>query len=72
MKHGAREATIEIEIQRETSGPNASRRNPVVSRLIKRDGNKSTFTVNGNAASGKAVLELARSFDIQIEMINMS
>ncbi|OOF93473.1 hypothetical protein ASPCADRAFT_173279 [Aspergillus carbonarius ITEM 5010] len=63
VKHGCREATIEIEL---AGGP-GSRRNPVVSRTIKRDGNKSTFAINGKQASRSQVLKLAQSFAIQID-----
>ncbi|PWY83459.1 P-loop containing nucleoside triphosphate hydrolase protein [Aspergillus heteromorphus CBS 117.55] len=63
VKHGCREAIIEIEL---AGGPRF-RRNPVVSRTIKRDGNKSTFTLNGKQASRNQVLKLAQSFAIQID-----
>ncbi|PYI25337.1 P-loop containing nucleoside triphosphate hydrolase protein [Aspergillus indologenus CBS 114.80] len=63
VKHGCREAIIEIEL----AGGKRFRRNPVVSRTIKRDGNKSTFTVNGKQASRQQVLKLAQSFAIQID-----
>ena len=39
----------------------------MVCRTIKREGNKSTFTVNGMAASRAQVLKLAQSFAIQID-----
>lgn len=35
--------------------------------MIKRDGNKSVFTLNGGPATGKAVQTLASSFNIQID-----
>ncbi|GMG43999.1 unnamed protein product [Aspergillus oryzae var. brunneus] len=63
VKHGCREATIEIEL---AGGPHF-RRNPVVTRTIKRDGNKSSFTINGKTASRTQVLKLAQSFSIQID-----
>ncbi|KAL2871502.1 DNA repair ATPase SMC5 [Aspergillus lucknowensis] len=63
VKHGCREATIEIEL---AGGPRFPR-NPVVSRTIKRDGNKSTFTLNGKPASRNQVLKLAQSFSIQVD-----
>ncbi|KAL2820050.1 P-loop containing nucleoside triphosphate hydrolase protein [Aspergillus granulosus] len=63
VKHGCREATIEIEL---AGGPKYSR-NPVVTRTIKRDGNKSTFTLNGKPASRNQVLKLAQSFAIQVD-----
>ncbi|KAL4917725.1 P-loop containing nucleoside triphosphate hydrolase protein [Aspergillus aurantiobrunneus] len=63
VKHGCREATIEIEL---AGGPKFPR-NPVVTRTIKREGNKSTFTLNGKPAGMKQVLRLAQSFAIQID-----
>lgn len=63
MKHGAREATIEIEL----CGPPKIGHNPVIQRLIKRDGNKSSFTLNGAPASKNDVLKLAQSFAIQVD-----
>ncbi|KAL4870394.1 hypothetical protein BDV12DRAFT_165889 [Aspergillus spectabilis] len=63
VKHGCREATIEIEL---AGGPNFPR-NPVVTRTIKKEGNKSTFTLNGKPASMKQVLKLAQSFAIQVD-----
>ncbi|PGG97940.1 hypothetical protein AJ80_09616 [Polytolypa hystricis UAMH7299] len=63
VKHGCREATIEIEL---ASG-GRYRRNPIISRTIVRDGNKSTFAVNGKPSTKTRVLELAKSFSIQID-----
>ncbi|KAL4898774.1 P-loop containing nucleoside triphosphate hydrolase protein [Aspergillus ambiguus] len=63
VKHGCREATIEIEL---AGGPRF-RRNPIISRTIKRDGNKSSFTLNGQTASRSQVLKLAQSFSIQVD-----
>jgi chromosome segregation ATPase len=63
VKHGCREATIEIEL----AGGRKLRRNPVICRTIKRDGNKSSFTLNGKTASRSQVMGLARSFSIQID-----
>lgn len=63
VKHGCREATIEIEL----SGPPKIARNPVICRNIKREGNKSSFTVNGKTKSRTDVLKLAQSFAIQID-----
>ncbi|KAK2804931.1 hypothetical protein FQN50_006441 [Emmonsiellopsis sp. PD_5] len=63
VKHGCSEATIEIELAK----GNRYRRNPVICRTIKKEGNKSTFTINGEPASKAKVLELARSFSIQID-----
>ncbi|KAJ5742712.1 uncharacterized protein N7511_011113 [Penicillium nucicola] len=63
VKHGSREATIEIEL----CGPPKMGRNPIIQRTIKRDGNKSTFMINGESASNKQVLKLAQSFAIQVD-----
>ncbi|KAL4883907.1 hypothetical protein BJY04DRAFT_226228 [Aspergillus karnatakaensis] len=63
VKHGCREATIEIEL----AGGSKFPRNPVVTRTIKKEGNKSTFTLNGKPASMKQVLKLAQSFAIQVD-----
>ncbi|KAJ5965050.1 uncharacterized protein N7479_004926 [Penicillium vulpinum] len=63
VKHGAREAMIEIEL----CGPPKTRNNPVIQRIIKRDGNKSSFTLNGSPASKNDVLKLAQSFAIQVD-----
>jgi chromosome segregation ATPase len=45
----------------------SQRKNPVITRVIKRDGNKSAFTLNGGPSTGKAVQALASSFNIQID-----
>ena len=63
VKHGQSEATIEIELQRNAQ----LRMNPVLTRTIKRESNKSTYMINGQAKSGKTVMELAKSFNIQID-----
>lgn len=63
VKNGCREATIEIEL----AGGNLHRRNPVIRRIIKHEGNKSTFTINGNPSTKNEVLTLARKFSIQID-----
>lgn len=63
MKHGCREAHIEIEL----AGPPRFRRNPIICRTIKREGNKSSYTLNGKTVSRSHVLKLAQSFSIQID-----
>jgi structural maintenance of chromosomes protein 5 len=63
VKTGCREATIEIELQKD----HRTRRNPIITRIIKKEGNKSTYSLNGSAVSGKSVQELARSMNIQID-----
>lgn len=39
----------------------------MIRRNIKRDGNKSTFTLNGKQSTKTQVIELARSFSIQVD-----
>jgi structural maintenance of chromosomes protein 5 len=68
VKHGCREATIEIELQKKSEGRVASHSNTVITRIIRRDGNKSKFMINGSDSSQKAVQSLCKStFDIQID-----
>jgi chromosome segregation ATPase len=43
------------------------RRNPILTRNIKRKDNKSSWLINGQTSTQKAVIELARSFSIQID-----
>jgi structural maintenance of chromosomes protein 5 len=63
VKTGCREATIEIELQKD----HRTRRNPIITRIIKKEGSKSTYNLNGSAVSGKSIQELARSMNIQID-----
>lgn len=63
VKHGSKEAIIEIEL----CGPPKKGHNPVIQRTIKRDGNKSSFTLDGRVASNNEVLKLAQSFAIQVD-----
>ncbi|KAJ5946044.1 hypothetical protein N7454_002883 [Penicillium verhagenii] len=63
VKRGSREAKIEIELAKR---PNDTR-NPVITRTIKRDGNKSTFTLDGKTVSKDAVLKKAQDFAIQVD-----
>ncbi|KAL8968189.1 MAG: hypothetical protein Q9183_002579, partial [Haloplaca sp. 2 TL-2023] len=64
VKHGEQEAEIEIEL---AGDPKRHRRNPVIKCNIKRENNKSTFFIDGKASNKKAVIELCRSFTIQID-----
>ncbi|OCK79756.1 structural maintenance of chromosome complex subunit SmcA [Lepidopterella palustris CBS 459.81] len=64
VKHSSREAEIEIEL---AGGPQTKGRNPVIRRVIKKEGNKSNFYLNGRQTPGKEVVKLARSFSIQID-----
>ncbi|KAK5272668.1 Structural maintenance of chromosomes protein 5 [Exophiala xenobiotica] len=63
IKHGSREATIEIELKRAATSP----KNPIIVRVIKREGSKSTYMLNGGSTTGRKVQELANSFNIQID-----
>lgn len=72
VKHGSKEATIEIELK---ADPERHGSNPVVGCRIARDGGgkdsnnskKTTFFINGQKSTNKAVLELVRSFSIQVD-----
>jgi chromosome segregation ATPase len=61
VKHGCREAEIEIELAAEKG------RNPTIRRTIKREGNKSTWHLNGSATSLKDIQALTKKFHIQID-----
>jgi chromosome segregation ATPase len=63
VKHGCAEAIIEIEL----AGPPKLTSNPVICRTIKRDGNKSSFTINGRNATPKQVANFVQSFAIQVD-----
>ena len=64
MKHGCQEATIEIELAKDGT---RFKKNIVIRCTIKREGNKSAFSVDGKPQGKKAVMELARSLSIQID-----
>ncbi|KAI5195280.1 structural maintenance of chromosomes 5 smc5 [Aureobasidium subglaciale] len=65
VKHGMKEAEIEIELERH---PARHRTNPVIKRIIKRDSNNKTFfMIDGRNSTQKAVAELCRSFSIQVD-----
>ena len=64
VKHGCQEAMIEIEL---AGDGKLYKRNPSIRCNIKREGNKSHFSINGKPSSKKGVLELAKSFSIQID-----
>lgn len=55
---------IEIEL---AARPGEHDRNPVIRRHIKREGNKSQFWIDDRPSTLRGVLELARSFSIQID-----
>ncbi|KAI9778036.1 MAG: Structural maintenance of chromosomes protein 5 [Geoglossum umbratile] len=62
VKHGCREASIEIEL-----AGKPGKANPVIRRRIQREGNKSQFFIDNKQTPQKAVIELAKSFSIQID-----
>ena len=64
VKHGKREATIEIELA--TDGK-VYKKNIVIRCTIKREGSKTVFSVNGKPEPKKKVLAVARSLSIQID-----
>ncbi|KAF2839956.1 putative ABC/SMC5 protein [Patellaria atrata CBS 101060] len=64
VKHGAREAEIEIELK---GGEKQRERNPVIRRTIKKEGNKSAFVLNGRPSPQKEIIGLCKSFSIQID-----
>ncbi|KAJ6014392.1 hypothetical protein N7540_008983 [Penicillium herquei] len=62
VKHEHQEAKIEIELQGHHGTPN-----PVISRTIQRDGNKSLFTLNGHRVTKDAVAKLTEEYAIQVD-----
>ena len=64
VKHGCQEAMIEIELAEDGK---RHKRNPIIRCSIKREGNKSHFSINDKPVSKKGVLDLAKSFSIQID-----
>lgn len=59
-----REAEIEIEL---SAGQERDGENPIIRRVIKREGNKTSFFINNQPSTQRAVQSLARSFSIQID-----
>ncbi|KAF2434889.1 structural maintenance of chromosome complex subunit SmcA [Tothia fuscella] len=64
VKHGYREADVEIEL---AVGPGSKDPNPVIGHNIKREGNKSTYTLNGKRVSHQEIVNLTKSYHIQID-----
>jgi structural maintenance of chromosomes protein 5 len=64
VKHGHQNAEIEVELK---ASPRQRGGNPIIRRVIKRDGNKSIWYINGSQATQKEVLQLVHSFYIQID-----
>lgn len=56
-----------IEIELAGDGKRFKGKNVVIRCTIKREGNKSIFSLNGKPSNKKAILETARSFSIQID-----
>ncbi|KAF1962850.1 P-loop containing nucleoside triphosphate hydrolase protein [Byssothecium circinans] len=63
VKHGQPEAEIEIELAASANQTS----NPVIRRIIRKEGNKSSFHIGGRAVPQKEVTALAKSFSIQID-----
>jgi hypothetical protein len=63
VKHGAAEAEIEIELAKSER----MTRNPIIKRTIRKEDNKTVFWLNNKHTTKNAVMELARSFSIQID-----
>lgn len=64
VKHGAKRATIEIEL---AADPARHRKNPVITTKIAREGNKVEYFIDGKKENKKRVIDLARSFSIQVD-----
>lgn len=62
VKHGHKEAEIEVELAGEEG-----KTNPIIHHTIKRDGNKSTWRINGQQTTHKQVITLIRKYNIQID-----
>ena len=64
VKHGYQEAMIEIELAKDGK---RFKDNIIIRCTIKREGNKTVFSVNGKPQGKKAVIELCKSLSIQID-----
>lgn len=64
VKHGAKRATIEIEL---AADPRRQRKNPVIMTKISREGNKVEYLIDGKKENKKRVMDLARSYSIQVD-----
>ncbi|KAK3109404.1 Structural maintenance of chromosomes protein 5, partial [Teratosphaeriaceae sp. CCFEE 6253] len=64
VKNGMDKAEIEIEL---AADPERHDSNPVIKTKLTRQGNKVDYVVNGKKSAKKAVLELMKSFSIQID-----
>lgn len=63
VKHGAREAEIEIEL----AAGRGMASNPIIRRVLKREGNKNSYFLDGRSVPAKEIKEYAQKFDIQID-----
>ena len=63
VKHGASEAEIEIELAK----AEGERTNPVVTRILRKEDNKTVFFINGKHSTKNAVMEMCKRFSIQID-----
>ncbi|MBE7182661.1 MAG: AAA family ATPase, partial [Terriglobus roseus] len=63
VKKGASEAEIEIEL---AAGLDADR-NPVIRRVVKREGNRNSYFIDGKAVRGSDVKAFAQRLSIQID-----
>lgn len=63
VKHGAAEAEIEIELAK----AEGMRANPVITRILRGEDNKSVFLLNGKHSTKNAVMEMCKRFAIQID-----
>ena len=64
VKNGTQEAMIEIELAKDGK---RFKENVVIRCVIKREGNRTIYSVNGENKSKRATVELARSLSIQID-----
>lgn len=62
VKHGCGEATIEIELKGKSGEPNS-----IFKRQIKKEGNKSTWHLNGQVSGEQRIRQHAESFAIQVD-----
>ncbi|KAI0615562.1 Smc Chromosome segregation ATPase [Pyrenophora tritici-repentis] len=63
VKHGAAMATIEIEL---AAGPGKDQ-NHIITRTIRKEDNQSRWFLNGARSTQKEVIELAKTYSIQID-----
>jgi len=64
VKHGCSEAEIEIELAKDAQRHDS---NPVVKLVIRKQGSKSAFYLNGRGVTRKRILDECQSFAIQVD-----